>query len=382
MSGPDPLAGGGTSTERRVVIWRSCLLPASETFIRQQGAALTTWRPSYLGAVRVDSALASASDVIAFPDTPAGRRGWLELRLTGRSGRLRELLAELDPALVHAHFGGDGRLVARSAQRLGIPLVVTLHGLDVTRQAAATGARGRRHRHNLRDAFGRAALILAVSGFIRDRAVALGADPDKVRVHHTGVPVPPEPAPAAKGWDVAFVGRFVPKKGVDDLVAALSRSARRPRAVFIGDGPLFGEIRDRAARAGLDATFLGGQPPAVVARELAAARILVAPSKTAADGDTEGLPTTLLEAGALGVPAVSTYHSGIPEAVLDGETGLLCPEADPAALAAAIDRLLGDDELRTRLGRAARRRVAEHFDIRRQTRRLELLYDEVAGRET
>ncbi|ASW57750.1 glycosyl transferase family 1 [Plantactinospora sp. KBS50] len=365
-----------------MVIWRSCLLPASETFVRNHGAALVRWRPTYLGAVRVDSPLALESDTIAFPDTPAGRRGWLGLRLTGRSARLRDLLAGLDPALVHAHFGGDGRLIAASARRLGIPLVITLHGLDVTRQAAAAGPRGLRHRRNLRAAFARASLILAVSGHIRDRAVELGADPAKLRVHHTGVPVPAEPATAAKRWDVAFVGRFVAKKGVDDLVAALRRSTRGPRAVFIGAGPLYALMRDRAARWGLDVTFLGAQPPSVVARHLAEARILVAPSKTADDGDAEGLPTTILEAAALGVPVVSTYHSGIPEAVLDGETGLLCPEADPVALAAAIDRLLADDGLRERLGRQARRRVRERFDIAVQTRRLERLYAATAKIDT
>ncbi|GAB3856743.1 hypothetical protein GCM10029963_53630 [Micromonospora andamanensis] len=201
------------SGDRVAVIWRSCLLPGSETFIRNQGDALTTWRPLYLGAVRVPSPLSRDSDVVLCPDTPRGRREWLRLRLTGGSPRLRRLLARLRPDVVHAHFGGDGWLVSRTAAQLGIPLVVTLHGLDVTRQAAAPGPRGTRHRRNLRTVFGRAALILAVSGAIRDRAVELGADPAKIRVHHTGVPMPPAPATGPKAWDVVFVGRFVEKKG-------------------------------------------------------------------------------------------------------------------------------------------------------------------------
>ena len=101
------------------------------------------------------------------------------------------------------------------------------------------------------------------------------------------------------------------------------------------------------------------------------------PSRTASDGETEGLPTTILESAALGRPAVSTFHSGIPEAVVDGGTGLLCPEGDRASLARAVRRLLTDDELRVRLGRQARRHVETHFDLGRQTRILEDLYEAI-----
>ncbi|MEU2610317.1 glycosyltransferase [Micromonospora sp. NPDC007271] len=366
----------------RAVIWRSHLLPGSETFIRGQGDALTRWRPHYLGAVKVASPLARDTDVVAFPDDPRGRAELLLLKLTGRAARLDTALARLRPDLVHAHFGGDGWLVSGSARRLGVPLVVTLHGQDVTRQPAQPGARGVRARRHLRQAFDRAALVIAVSGFIRDRAVALGADPARVRVHHTGVPIAP-PAPATpKHWDVLFVGRFVAKKGVDDLVeaAGLLPAARRPRLLFVGSGPLEAATRRRAAELGLDATFLGAQSPEAVRRHLAGSRILAAPSRTAPDGDCEGLPTTILEAAAAGLPAVATYHSGIPEAVRHGETGLLCAERDRVALAEHLDALLGDEALRARLGAAAREHVAAHFDLYEQTRRLEELYDAVLSR--
>jgi colanic acid/amylovoran biosynthesis glycosyltransferase len=407
------------STARTVVIWRSVLLPGSETFVRHHGEALTRWRPSYLGAVSVDSPLTRDTDVVAFPDTPDGRCGWLLLRLTGRSAKLRDLLARARPDLVHAHFGGDGRLISRAAAELGVPLVITLHGIDVTGQADRPGVRGARHRRHLRTAFRRAALILAVSGPIRDRAIALGADPAKVRVHHTGVPLPapaparplPAPAPArpesaparpesaparpesaparpesaparpeSKGSDVVFVGRFVDKKGVDDLLEAVALLAdRRPRVLLIGDGPLLEPMRALADRLGVDATFLGPQDPSVVARCMAGSRILAAPSRTATDGDTEGLPTTILEAAGLGVPAVATVHSGIPEAVVHGETGLLGPERDRPALAAHLRRLLDDDALRILMGKRAADHVRAHFDLAVQTRRLEDLYGTVAG---
>jgi colanic acid/amylovoran biosynthesis glycosyltransferase len=369
------------SAGRTVAIWRSCLLPGSETFVRHQGGALTRWRPAYLGAVKVASPIAADTDAIAFPETAAGRTGWFLLRLTGRSARLRRLLAGLRPAVVHAHFAGDGWLISRAAAQLGIPLVVTLHGLDVTSQARRPGLRGARHRRHLRTVFARAALIIAVSEFIRDRATELGADPAKVRVHHTGVPLAGVPAPVSPRWDMIFVGRFVAKKGIDDLLEATAMVGElRPRMLFIGTGPLEEPSRRRAAELGLDATFLGAQDSAVVRRSLAEAKVFVSPSKTAPDGDTEGLPTTILEAGSAGLPTISTYHSGIPEAVVHGETGLLCPEGDRPALAAAIRQVLTDHDLRTRLGRQARRHAEAHFDLDDQTARLEQLYEAVCSR--
>ena len=365
-----------TSDRDVVVIWRSVLLPGSETFIRNQADALTRWRPVFLGATRLDSVIARDTDV-----TPAGRTAFRVLRLTGGSAPIRALLAGLRPKVVHAHFAGDGWLISRSAVRLGVPLIITVHGRDVTQQPNAPGLRGLRYRRNLRTAFRRATLILAVSEFIAARAIALGADPAKVRVHHTGVPAPIAAPLPEKQWDVLFVGRFVPKKGIDDLIEALGTIREpRPRALFIGGGPLEEQIRKRAADLGLDATFLGPQDPATVAASMAASKIFASPSRTAPDGDSEGLPTTIVEAARLGLPTVSTVHSGIPEAVLDGETGLLGAEGDRVALAANIRRLRTDDELRARLGERARAVADARFDLATQTALLEDLYDRTAAR--
>ncbi|MEV6488410.1 glycosyltransferase [Actinoplanes sp. NPDC051633] len=356
--------------DRTLVIWRSAMLPASETFVRNHGAALTRWRPAYLGATRIASPLSEPADVVAFPDGA----GFLRLRLTGRSPILTRALGRLRPGVVHAHFGGDGWLVSRAAAACGAPLVITVHGHDVTRQPATPGPLGLRYRRNLRAAFRRAAVVLAVSEPIRERAIALGADPAKVRVHHTGIPIPAAVPGGPKRWDVAFVGRLVEKKGVGDLIAALARTPAK--AVVIGSGPLEAELRRQAGR--LDVTFLGNLPPGDVTRHLAASKMLAAPSRTAADGDTEGLPTTILEAAALGLPVVATRHSGIPEAVKDGETGLLGPEGDPRVLAGNIGRLLADPGLRSKLGSRGREFTARNFDLARQTSRLEDLYDELA----
>src|SRR4051812_49879736 len=152
--------------EPTVAIWRSAMLGGSETFVRNQGDTLSRWRPVYVGAIKVDSAVSRDSDLIAYP-SPADHNAFLRLRLTGGSPRLRRLLEEVSPALVHAHFGGDGWLVSREAKRLRLPLIVTAHGHDVTRQPASARAHGARYRRNLRTAFARAVLGPAVSEVIR-----------------------------------------------------------------------------------------------------------------------------------------------------------------------------------------------------------------------
>lgn len=361
-----------------VVIFRYEMLPASETFIRNQGAALTRWRPEFVGVVKADSVTAAESDRIALP---GGAPGQGRLKITGSLPALRNAVAQARPQVIHAHFGGDGWIISDTALRLGVPLVITLHGYDVTSLPSAKGWRGVRYRHNLRRAFDRASLIIAVSEHIRSRAIGLGADPAKVRVHHTGVSLPSAPPEAAETfeWDVLFVGRFVAKKGLDDLTAALAQiSDLKPKVAFVGTGPLEPAVKAQALEYDIDATFLGFQPSAEVTRHMAQSRVFASPSKTAPNGDTEGLPTTILEAASHGLPAVSTFHSGIPEAVVDGETGLLCAEGDQNALAANLRRILTEDGLRDRLGAAARAHVEANFDLAKQTLLLEDLYDSVA----
>jgi colanic acid/amylovoran biosynthesis glycosyltransferase len=105
------------------------------------------------------------------------------------------------------------------------------------------------------------------------------------------------------------------------------------------------------------------------------AEIFALPSQTAKSGECEGLPIVILEASACAVPVVSTYHSGIPEAVIDGETGFLVLEKDARCLAQKLDILLSDRSLGKKMGAQGRELIDEKFDIRQQTAKLETIYN-------
>jgi glycosyltransferase involved in cell wall biosynthesis len=235
--------------------------------------------------------------------------------------------AARDADLVHAHWLPTG-LAALGA---GKPLVVTLHGTDVelARRAPSLARRVLR----------RARLVVCVSSFLADEARKLGAR--EVEVIPNGVELPEEVGEPDEPPHALFAGRLSEEKGVLELV----ESARGLPLVVAGDGPL----RDQVPEA------LGFVPHNEVLRLIERAAVVVAPSRR------EGFGVTVAEAMAHGRPVVASAVGGLLDLVADGETGLLVPPQDPPALRAALERLLGDAELRARLGAAARERARERF---------------------
>jgi len=370
-----------------VAMFRADLLPASETFIRGQGLAVRRHEVVFAGVRRLADGLELPPARVVIGE---GRSRW-------RRAVLRRLVRE-DPdarlvaacrgrgvALVHAHFGPDGVRALGLADGLGVPLVVTYWGFDATLTDPAMRAAGGPLEEYVRrrgELWERASRILAVSQAIADHVVRQGAPPAKIRVLHTAV----QPAAAAPVTPrepvVLFVGRHVEKKGLDDLIAAMARvDAEVPgaRLLVLGDGPLRLGLEDVARRTLRGVHFAGWRDPAGVAEAMAGARVLCVPSRRATNGDSEGLPTVVLEAMAAGLPVVGTRHSGIPEAVTDGESGLLVPEGDVEGLSRALVAVLRDEDLARRLGARGRDQALQRFDVSRQAAQLECHYDEVLG---
>ena len=378
MTKSGPVANSQPDGHKKVAIWRTIWLPGSETFIRNQIAALSCWRASPVGLARQASSLADPGDTIVYGTNLYERLLKKAFRRTKRSRRIERLLRRNNFSLIHAHFAPDAIAVLPSARRMGLPLIVTLHGFDVTALPLAEGRDGVRFRADLRELFGYAKTIIAVSHFIAARAIELGASPLKVEVLHVGVPPVAVTAAAVPIWDVLFVGRLVAKKGVPDLLRAVSLlppSEAVVRVGIVGDGELRLELESIAAELGVEAVFLGTQTPAQVREHLAASRIFAAPSQTAASGDAEGFGMVFLEASLAGIPIVSYDHGGVSEAVAHGVSGLLSPEGDVKQLSDNMRLLLVDRDLALKMGTAGRDRALRDFNIDRLTQRLEAIYD-------
>jgi colanic acid/amylovoran biosynthesis glycosyltransferase len=181
---------------------------------------------------------------------------------------------------------------------------------------------------------------------------------------------------------VLFVGRLVEKKGVDTLIdamAILRQSAPGLELSVIGDGPARGDLEKQAQAAGIKVKFHGWLDEKKVRSAMRRALLLAVSSRTAAGGDSEGLPTVIMEAMAFGVPVVATRHAGIPEIISDKVTGLLVPEADAGALAGAILTLKNEPELTNRLRGEAYADVRARFDADRQSALLERMLLEITG---
>jgi colanic acid/amylovoran biosynthesis glycosyltransferase len=278
--------------------------------------------------------------------------------------------------IVQCHFGALG-LKAVLLRRIGAlrgRIVTAFHGEDVTNYP-------RRFRGNhYAELFAHGDLFLPISARWNAQLEAMGCPREKIRVHRMGIDLRNFPAratrPASPVVRLLSVSRLVEKKGIGDAIRAVARCAVPVEYVVAGDGPLRAELEALARELNVAprVRFVGAQMREQVAALLAEADVFVAPSVTAADGDIEGIPVSIMEAMAAGLPVVSTHHSAIPELVGDGVTGMLVPERDVGALARCIDALASDVLRRERMGAAGRARVAESFEIGALTAQLEAHY--------
>lgn len=319
-------------------------------------------------------------------DVSLRRTAWMAAPLALAAGTFKAMrVAQKRRATVmHGHWVVPGGVIAAAA-RPALPLVVSLHGSDVFVAERTPPARVAAAR-----VFARAGFVTACSADLATRAVALGAAPDRLEVVPYGVDAArfhPSAdararlrAEAGLGADVPVLfaaGRLVRKKGFEYLIDALRLTDPAARLVIAGTGDLDGELRARAADAGVAdrVRFLGDVRQEAVAGWFATADIAVVPSVRDASGNVDGLPNTVLEALASGTPVVATRAGGIGSVIDDDRNGVLVPERDPSALAQAMNGLLGDPARRARLGAAARADVMARYGWETAAEKFEAAYD-------
>ena len=378
-----PVVYGGSSAVRpragmpTVLHFKTKYLNLSELFIDR----LVRHHERYTPVIGTAEPRLYTDDLPVYTPTGLGRLlTTVAVHLNQTPPFLYDVVRRHQPAVIHGHFGLDSYRLIGLARRTQTPLLVNFYGYDVIRLPREAGW-GRRYR-KLAAA---GAAFVAVSEAMRQDLIALGFPADRIEVVHLGLNpdrIRFQPRMQA-GRRLMAIGRLVEKKGFTyalDAVRLLRERGVEVHLDLYGDGPLRDALTAQVEAARLhDAVTLHGKTPndAVIAAFYAHDLLLV-PSVLAADGDKEGLPQTLVEGMASGIPIVATAHAGIPELVRDRETGLLVPERDPRALADAVQTYLETPTLAAAVSRAGRRAVETQHDIRTLIKQTEALYDRIA----
>lgn len=298
-----------------------------------------------------------------------------------------ERLRADSPDLVHIYYGHKAVRFLGMLKDWGGPWIVSFHGVDAAKFLDQPG-----YLEQLREVFATAQLVLARSQSLLDRLQSLGCPPEKLRLNRTPIPldhlhITQRPTPPEGHWRLVQACRLIPKKGILTTLDALQTVVKTHpnlRYILCGDGPQTEAIRTRAAALGLteNVEFKGWLKPEQLEQEYQSAHLFLHPSELTPEADQEGIPNSMLEAMATGLPVVATTHGGIPEAVTSGTDGLLVPERSPAELAQAILQILNDPDLRHQLGTNAATSVRTNFGATAQITQLEDHYLEAIAQAT
>jgi glycosyltransferase involved in cell wall biosynthesis len=363
---------------RRLALFCTNFLPDSQVFVYEQLRQYRRWQADVFAWRRFNA------ERFAFPRVHRAELGYV---IRGRSRRFAQAFADREFSVVHAHFGPAGVYASRYARRAGVPLLVTFHGYDVPLLTSA-----RRYLPlNLPYALGAPGMLrdlrlgLCASTELMSLLSELGVDRRRLRVHRLGIDLSRFAfEPARDRREVLMVGRLVEKKGFEYGLQAFARALSRgidARLTIVGDGDRRGRLERAARELGVAerVAFVGSQTNEEVARRMARASVLLAPSVVARDGNRESGLIVVKEASAAGTVPIATRHGGIPDSIDDGRTGFLVEERDASSMAERLARVLGDEPLRLRLAAAGRAKMEREFDNRKLIAALEDIYDEVAA---
>lgn len=356
----------------------------------RQITGLTRYRGLVLCQKRENAAQFPYEDLVCLPKprTHQLRRLWQKTFLqrpitiySSEARRIAALLENRSAALLHVYFGHIGVHLLPLLEARTLPTIVSFHGAD-----AQVDLHRPAHRAATQRMFAATTLILARSESLLGKLAALGCDPAKLRLHRTGIPLGEivfqrRLPPVDGAWHCVQASRLIEKKGLFTSLAAFVRFAGlfpRAKLTIAGSGPLEGMLRSKAREIGIaERVFFTGFLDQPALRELyCSAHLFLHPSELGADGDQEGVPNSMVEAMASGLPVCATTHGGIPEAVVHESSGLLVAERNAQGLAEAMTRLARDPAMYEEFAARAAERVRQHFDLATQTRLLERLYDE------
>jgi colanic acid/amylovoran biosynthesis glycosyltransferase len=284
--------------------------------------------------------------------------------------------------LLHAHHGQLGQLLLPFKEETSLPLVTSIRGRDATLANQPVG-----YLDGMKLLFDQGERFFPVCQYLAQQINRWGCPAEKIRVLYGGVDLDlfPYRAPNQNGTqNIISIGRLVEKKGHHILMQAFKKiKSKFPKATLtiIGGGELEGYLKSLATQLNLGTSFrlLNRVPKVKIPELMGQADLFCAPSLTASNGDVEGIPNTIKEAMATGIPVLATNHAGIPEIITHNQEGILVRENDVNHLAQALEYMLMDRSSWDRFSLSARQKVEQNFDQKRQLLLQAKYYDELIG---
>jgi colanic acid/amylovoran biosynthesis glycosyltransferase len=294
----------------------------------------------------------------------------------------KEYVQKNKVSLIHAHHAQLGLLLLPFKEETSLPLVTSIRGRDATLANQPVG-----YLDGMKMLFEQGELFLPVCQYLAHRINLWGCPAEKIRVLYGGVDLNlfPYKGPNLQGsQNIVSIGRLVEKKGHHILMQAFEKiQSKFPNATLtiIGGGELEGYIKSLASQLNLGSSFrlLNRVPKSQIPELMGQADIFCAPSITASNGDVEGIPNTIKEAMATGIPVLTTNHAGIPEIITNNQDGVLVRENDVDHLAQALEFMLLNRQLWEGYTLSARQNVEQNFDQNKQLLLQAKYYDELLG---
>jgi glycosyltransferase involved in cell wall biosynthesis len=384
------------SPESRPVIACYCatFLKPEMLHIYRQITALRRCAPVVIAQKRENAERYPFEAVYVIPKPPTHflRRFWFrqvrDKPWQVSDGELRTLLrvlGETRARLLHIYFGQIAVHLLPLVRTWKSPSIVSFHGADVMVDMNRPA-----YREATLQMLDAVTLILVRSESLRRVLVGLGCDPKKIEVQRTGIPLEEfafreRNIPESGQWRFLQAGRLIEKKGLPVALRAFAVFLRKyPNATLTiaGEGPLLAELQNLARELDIAerVSFTGFISQNQLREVYFRSHIFLHPSQTGRDGNQEGIPNSMLEAMATGLPVFATEHGGIPEVIENGVNGVLVPERDDEALARALLNATQDPDLLSRIARAGAEAVKHNFDWAAQAQRLEDIYLRIIGR--
>jgi colanic acid/amylovoran biosynthesis glycosyltransferase len=383
--------GSAPAADRPVVAcYCATFLKPEMLHIYRQIISLTRVRPIVIAQKREEAERYpfEAVTVVGKPATHFLRRIWFkQIRDTpwqisrAEVNTLISILETADARLLHIYFGHIAVHLLPLIRAWGKPSVVSFHGADVMVDLEKPA-----YREATKQMLEAVRLVLVRSESLGRALVEIGCPPEKIRIQRTGIPVQEisfreRVWPTDGAWKFVQACRLIEKKGLRTSLLAFAKfGAAHPRAAFTiaGEGPLGAELENQARELGIgDKVSFSGFLSQNELRELFyRSHIFLHPSERGADGNQEGVPNSMLEAMASGLPVFATEHGGIPEAIKNGESGILVREGNGEALARALLNAVENPRALTTIARNGAASVREKFEQSAQTQKLEEFYFE------